>query len=92
MENFIVASELNSFFKNSTDQGALTSLLQDFFCVCVGCCLICVVVGEVIVVMDGGKCCTGCDCFRPIDDATGFWSTLLRGSGCCIESNRIYSS
>ena len=50
------------------------------------------VVGEVIVVMDGGKCCTGCDCFRPIDDATGFWSTLLRGSGCCIESNRIYSS
>ena len=60
--------------------------------VCVGCCLICVVVGEVIVVMDGGKCCTGCDRFRPIDDATGFWSTLLRGSGCCIESNRIYSS
>ena len=54
--------------------------------VCVGCCLICVVVGEVIVAMDGGKSCTGCDFFRPIDGATGVWSTLLRCSGGCMKS------
>ena len=32
MDSFIDASELNSFFQNSTDQAVLTSHLHDFFC------------------------------------------------------------
>ena len=47
----------------------------------------CGTVGEEIVVIDGVKSCTGCDCFCPIDGVTGIWSTILRCSGGYIESS-----
>ena len=35
------------------------------------------VVGGVSVVMDGGKSCTGCDCFCPIDGVTGVYVVVV---------------
>ena len=44
-----------------------------------------------IVVLDGGKSCTGCDFFSSYS-VTGVWSTLIRCSGGCIESSDYWKS